>query len=199
MTVEERLRTTDPDYRVQQIKEKFGTLRFYWSGQSNDAAKAAVAEAEAEVCDAVLDSIRTRAVTPRIVTQQPPALPAEDGVAEWSETACVYTQVLIVGGGPAGICAAAELGRVGAQVLLEIGEVVGISLANREVRVCFQEGTGGIWFAVGQIYPAFEATEAGRDSAPLSQLADQACSAPAGGFSVDRCWLGVLRPPRFVG
>ncbi|MDA1051794.1 MAG: hypothetical protein O3C40_15115 [Planctomycetota bacterium] len=32
---------------------------------------------------------------------------------------------------------------------LEIGEVVGISLANREVRVSFQERTDGIWFAIG--------------------------------------------------
>lgn len=66
---------------------------------------------------------------------------------------------------------------------LEIGEVVGISLANREVRVSFREGTGGIWFAVGQIYPAVEAQVAIGETAPLSQLGDQASRAPEGGFS----------------
>lgn len=34
-------------------------------------------EAEADVCDAVLDSIRTRAVPPRIVMPEPPGLPGE--------------------------------------------------------------------------------------------------------------------------
>jgi hypothetical protein len=32
-------------YRVLQIKEKFGMLRFYWSGDMSDAAKAKVEEA----------------------------------------------------------------------------------------------------------------------------------------------------------
>ena len=32
-------------FRVLQIKEKFGTLRFYWSGDLSDAAKAKVKEA----------------------------------------------------------------------------------------------------------------------------------------------------------
>ena len=32
-------------FRVLQIKEKFGTLRFYWSGDMSDAAKARVEEA----------------------------------------------------------------------------------------------------------------------------------------------------------
>lgn len=66
---------------------------------------------------------------------------------------------------------------------LEIDEVVGISLANCEVRVSFQEGTDGIWFAVGKIYPAVEATEADRDTAPLSQLADQTSRTRAGALS----------------
>lgn len=45
--LEERLRQLDPDYRVHQIKEKFGGLRFYWAGDY-DAGDAAVDEAEAE-------------------------------------------------------------------------------------------------------------------------------------------------------
>lgn len=46
--LEERLRTIDPDYRVHQIKEKFGTLRFYWTRQNYDAGREAVADAETE-------------------------------------------------------------------------------------------------------------------------------------------------------
>ena len=46
--LEERLGEIDPDYRVLQIKEKFGTLRFYLAGQYDELGKAAVAEAEAE-------------------------------------------------------------------------------------------------------------------------------------------------------
>jgi len=47
-----------------------------------------------------------------------PGLPAEDEPVSWNETAAVSTQVLIIGGGPAGVCAASELGRSGAEVLL---------------------------------------------------------------------------------
>jgi hypothetical protein len=43
-----RLRQIDPDYRVHQVKAKFGTLRFYWSGRDYDAGERAVANAEAE-------------------------------------------------------------------------------------------------------------------------------------------------------
>ena len=46
--LEERLRTIDPDYRVLQIKEKFGTLRFYWTGRNYDAGETVVADAEKE-------------------------------------------------------------------------------------------------------------------------------------------------------
>ncbi|MBU1227202.1 MAG: hypothetical protein KJ698_08340 [Actinobacteria bacterium] len=46
--LEERLRTIDPDYRVHQIKEKFGTLRFYWTGRNYAVGKTAVADAETE-------------------------------------------------------------------------------------------------------------------------------------------------------
>lgn len=45
--VEERLNELDPDYRVHQIKEKFGTLRFYWEGDIPDG-DAIVDEAEAD-------------------------------------------------------------------------------------------------------------------------------------------------------
>ena len=46
--LEERLGGIDPDYRVLQIKEKFGTLRFYLAGRHDELGKAAVTEAEAE-------------------------------------------------------------------------------------------------------------------------------------------------------
>lgn len=46
--LEERLREIDADYQVYQIKEKFGDLRFYWSGRNSDAGRAAVADAQAE-------------------------------------------------------------------------------------------------------------------------------------------------------
>jgi len=46
--LEERLRQIDPDYQVHQIKEKFGTLRFYWASHNLSAGEVAVAEAEAE-------------------------------------------------------------------------------------------------------------------------------------------------------
>ena len=45
--IEERLSDLDPDYGVNQIKEKFGTLRFYWEGDILDG-DAIVDEAEAE-------------------------------------------------------------------------------------------------------------------------------------------------------
>ncbi len=47
-----------------------------------------------------------------------PPLPAEDSPASFSDTWAQRAQVLIIGGGPAGICAAEELGRAGADVLL---------------------------------------------------------------------------------
>ncbi len=46
--LDDRLRAIDPDYEVYQIKEKFGTLRFYWSGCGGAASREAVADAEAE-------------------------------------------------------------------------------------------------------------------------------------------------------
>lgn len=46
--LEQRLRQIDPDYRVLQIKEKFGTLRFYWAGRNLDAGESVVADAVAE-------------------------------------------------------------------------------------------------------------------------------------------------------
>ena len=46
--IEKQLRQIDPDYQVLQIKEKFGTLRFYLAWQYDELGKAAVAEAEAE-------------------------------------------------------------------------------------------------------------------------------------------------------
>jgi len=50
--LEERLGVIDPDYRVLQIKEKFGTLRLYLAGRSDELGKAAVAEAEsARTCE----------------------------------------------------------------------------------------------------------------------------------------------------
>lgn len=45
--LEERLSELDPDYEVNQIKEKFGTLRFYWEGD-HQQGDAIVEEAEAE-------------------------------------------------------------------------------------------------------------------------------------------------------
>jgi hypothetical protein len=45
--IEERLSELDPNYEVNQIKEKFGTLRFYWEGDIPDGA-AIVDGAEAE-------------------------------------------------------------------------------------------------------------------------------------------------------
>ena len=46
--LEERLGQIDPDYQVHQIKEKFGTLRFYWAGRDYNVGEAVVADAEAE-------------------------------------------------------------------------------------------------------------------------------------------------------
>ena len=44
----ERLEEFDPGYQILQIKEKFGTLRFYLGNGYHQLGKAAVAEAEAE-------------------------------------------------------------------------------------------------------------------------------------------------------
>ncbi|QDT40333.1 hypothetical protein Pan241w_03890 [Gimesia alba] len=54
----------------------------------------------------------------------------------------------------------------------EIGKVVGISHANREVRVSFREGSEGTWFAIGSIYPAVESVS--DDVFPLSEVIEKA-------------------------
>ncbi len=55
----------------------------------------------------------------------------------------------------------------------EIGKVVGISHANREVRVAFRAGSEGTWFAIGSIYPALEPVSAENNSVPLSDVIEQ--------------------------
>jgi len=55
----------------------------------------------------------------------------------------------------------------------EIGKVVGISHANREVRVSFQEGSEGTWFALGSIYPAVEPAS-DEDLVPLPEVSSKA-------------------------
>ena len=60
----------------------------------------------------------------------------------------------------------------------EIGKVVGISHANREVRVSFQAITNGrltegTWFAIGSIYPALEPISAENNFVPLSDVIEQ--------------------------
>lgn len=63
--IEERLNELDPHFEVNQIKEKFGTLRVYWEGDIPDG-DAIVDEAEAEsartceLCGSV-GHLRTRA------------------------------------------------------------------------------------------------------------------------------------------
>lgn len=54
---------------------------------------------------------------------------------------------------------------------LAIGKAVGISLADRQVRVRFREGSQGLWFPVGCVYPALESEQT--DVAPaLTETAD---------------------------
>jgi NADPH-dependent 2,4-dienoyl-CoA reductase/sulfur reductase-like enzyme/ferredoxin len=47
-----------------------------------------------------------------------PALPARDGLPDFSDIETVSTEILVIGGGPAGVNAAIELGRLGVEVLL---------------------------------------------------------------------------------
>ncbi len=59
----------------------------------------------------------------------------------------------------------------------EVGKVVGISHARREVRVAFRAITNGqenegTWFAIGSIYPAVEATP-NKETVPLSSVIEQ--------------------------
>lgn len=61
----------------------------------------------------------------------------------------------------------------------EAGTVVGISHAEHRVRVRFQEGTDGIWFHAGCIYPAVE-PEANGEAMPLSDAATGANETPQG-------------------
>lgn len=68
----------------------------------------------------------------------------------------------------------------------EVGEAAGISHSRREVRVRFDNRGGGIWFAVGQIYPALEACSEQGTTAPLSAIVEQASQSPAGGCEADR-------------
>ena len=52
--LDQKLKQTDPDYYIEQIKEKFGGSRFYTSGLSEEGYKA-VEEAEAlaaKTCEA---------------------------------------------------------------------------------------------------------------------------------------------------
>jgi len=67
----------------------------------------------------------------------------------------------------------------------DIAEVVGISLAKRQVRVRFQEGTDGLWMSVGNIYPAPPEEPAPRrkGEAPLSEIVEAASSPPPDGFT----------------
>jgi len=63
--LEQQLNELDPDYQVHQIKEKFGTLRFYWEGDiPNGDAIVGEAEAESartcELCGS-LGNLRTKA------------------------------------------------------------------------------------------------------------------------------------------
>ncbi len=67
----------------------------------------------------------------------------------------------------------------------EVGEVVGISHANDEVRVRFKDGSDGIWFYKGQIYPAAEALQVPEQSrTTLSETVEEenAKHSPTNGF-----------------
>lgn len=55
----------------------------------------------------------------------------------------------------------------------EVGEVVGISQAWQEVRVSFREGTAGIWFSVGCIYPAVEERQKAAQTSKVIAAADE--------------------------
>jgi len=66
---------------------------------------------------------------------------------------------------------------------IETGEVVGISHARNEVRVRFREATNGIWFSVGQIYPAVEPEANGDETVPLSTLTETVSQEPPAGFT----------------
>lgn len=70
---------------------------------------------------------------------------------------------------------------------VDLGEVTGISHAREEVEVTFREGTGGVWFAKGQIYPAPEDTPQRphpRGKALSAIIAEvNADHAPEGGFT----------------
>ncbi len=65
----------------------------------------------------------------------------------------------------------------------EIGQVVGISIARRQVSVRFRDCGNGIEFSVGQIYPAPETSPEQGTTAPLSAIVEQASQPPAGGFT----------------
>ncbi len=56
----------------------------------------------------------------------------------------------------------------------EIGKVVGLSHANREVRVAFRKDSEGTWFAIGSIYPALEpASNEDFSTVPLSDVIEK--------------------------
>ena len=44
--LDDKLSHTDPDYKIDQIKEKFGGLRFYTSGVNSDIGRALIDQAE---------------------------------------------------------------------------------------------------------------------------------------------------------
>ena len=52
----------------------------------------------------------------------------------------------------------------------ETGQVVGISHAKNQVSVRFGEGSSGIWFNTGQIYPAAEPARPPKNGKPLSAI-----------------------------
>lgn len=52
--LDEALSKTDPDYKIRQIKEKFGTLRFYVEEGVSEQGRQLIREAEeksAHICD----------------------------------------------------------------------------------------------------------------------------------------------------
>ena len=65
---------------------------------------------------------------------------------------------------------------------MEIGQVVGISQSQLQVRVAFSQGSEGIWFDVGQIYPAAEEDLPTTAAVGLTELVESASVEPADGF-----------------
>ena len=77
----------------------------------------------------------------------------------------------------------------------KVGKVVGISHANREVRVAFSKESEGTWFAIGSIYPALEPASDDDEELSTVPLSDVIETANSQNTPQEKEWSEADRVP----